>query len=773
MHRVLLKVFLALALLVVIAVSGLSLLIANIDLNRLKPDIQEALYQQSGIILAIDGAIDWTFEWQGLPSLSLTINNTHAYSPASNKPTSQLETIVRNQQAPFADIQQIIFGVVLSDLLHGQVTVNELTISDAAFYLLRDKTGKGNWETINPTPPEIAKQESDSQSSSLFTLNAVVIDSVQLKSISLSYHNELSGLQQTINIQSLKSDGVNLQGESFSVNLQAVISNSELNQDDTQKSFALDFNSHVSLIGFLTVDEHTLQQIVLSNIRSELKQLRPSNTKKSLQAIKVKGDATYRLNDHAFTIDNFRLENDDSQIHLTLNGVPSIDNKTRSLNVSGKMDLSLKDIAAQLNAMNIKTPETKNTFKNLTLKAEVSGLIQPLSQRFSLANINATFDKSNITGAASILLRNEKAPTISTLLNIDTLNIDRYTSTNNSQKTTSIQAPALLPIPLEQLDFVDILATINIENLIVNQLQFTSLATGLEVADGDIKQAIVKGKFYQSIINTRASLSRSHQSIPKIDIQQTLVGLDIAALSKAINLALDNRTASTPAISGVADIEASLQLQGDNLDAWQKSLTGITELTLANGVYTTDNIEYRVCQAVALARNTRLQKDWPNDTALETVSTSIIWNKGIGELTALKGGLKNIDLVGAGTIDLLKQSYRLDLDGIIKGAIVDDTTESTRRDSRSDSACAINDKYRHIAWPIKCSGVLSADANLQKSGCAVNQQRLRGLIKTAAKKEVQNKLKDVIDKELNKHLGDGVENEFRDLIKGGLEGLFK
>ena len=110
---------------------------------------------------------------------------------------------------------------------------------------------------------------------------------------------------------------------------------------------------------------------------------------------------------------------------------------------------------------------------------------------------------------------------------------------------------------------------------------------------------------------------------------------------------------------------------------------------------------------------------------------------------------------------------------MIKGAIIDDITDSTRRDSRSDSACAINDKYLHIAWPIKCSGVLSADANSQKSGCEVNQQRLRGLIKTAAKKEVQNKLKDVIDKELNKHLGDGVENEFRDLIKGGLEGLFK
>lgn len=773
MRRIFLTAILSITLLVLVLVAGLSLLLSNIDLNRVKPQIQQWVYQQSGIALAIDGSIDWVIEWQGLPSVSLSMTQLRGYL---NTP---LETLAQPNHNALADIQQLTLGVMLGELIHGRIYVNQLKANDVSIRLVRNKQGKANWQDIVTQANNeslINKNTNFANDSILAVANNIIINELQLNNIHLDYQDQTSGMHHSINIKSLNSQNLNVQGQSFSIATQATIQNANKN------ILAISLNSQLSLKGFLQKVKNHSPQIILSDIRAELKNTTPANKGNVLQAAAIKGNASYRLNDHAFTLDNFRLKNAASEINLTINGVPSIHEKNPSLTMTGNIQLTSKRLKAQLNALGVETTTANNVLRKLSINAEISGLYKPLSQRFSLAEIKAEIDDSHIGGAISVLLQNKKVPAISALLNIDQFNIDKYQDTPTKQKNinsnVNTQAARGHQLPLEYLDFADVLLTINIDNLTAYQLDLSSLAAGLEITDGDIKQAILKGTFYQSAINGSAQLHRSNTTATKIKLNQKMTGLDVAALLTAVNRSSADSSQSPTAISGIANIDASLQLEGSSLDAWLNSLSGKTHITLTDGVYASDNIEHRVCQAVASVRKTRLQKKWPSDTVLENISSTIKWHNGIGHLTILKGGLKNIDLSGKGSVDLSSQYYHLDLDAIIRGAIVNDSidTLSVRHDSHSDPACAINKKYRDIAWPILCRGTLNITHSNTESfdnSCEVNQQRLRGLVRKAVKKEARNKIKKVIDNNIDKHLGDNIEDGLSDLIKGGLEGLFK
>ena len=145
MRRIVTKLFLFLILLCIVAAIGVSLLIANIDLNRVKPQIQQVVYNNSNIALAIDGSIDWVFSWQTMPSLSISVGKTRAYLDTS---LGQLETIDVNSKQNFGDIEAFSFGITLTELLKGQVNADELTISGLTLRLSKDKQGNANWEAI-------------------------------------------------------------------------------------------------------------------------------------------------------------------------------------------------------------------------------------------------------------------------------------------------------------------------------------------------------------------------------------------------------------------------------------------------------------------------------------------------------------------------------------------------------------------------------------------------------------------------------------------------
>lgn len=820
MRRIFTKLFLFLILLCIVSAIGVSLLIANIDLNRVKPQIQQVVYNSSNIALAIDGSIDWVFNWQTMPSLSISVGKTRAYL---DTPLDQLETIDINNKHSFGDIDAFTFGITLTELLKGQVNADELTISGLTLRLNKDKQGKPNWEAIGAKPSsantaadEALKNQSEpSDKSSLFTLNALIMDRVQLDNIHVSYIDQQNGRAQNIIIESLNGKHVNLQGNAFPIKTKLTASTNG-NQAST---IALDLSSNIALSGFLTdqkdfpssSDNDTYKnngrQISVSDIDANIKISQQESTSLQApidtQAITIEGNASYRLNENAFVIDNMIIASDHSKIALTLNAIPiasSSKSQTNDLDINGKLNLKISNIQKQLNALGQSAIATSDSdaLKTLSLNADIAGQITNEKQTFSLANVNATLDDSKIDGTLNVLLREKQKPLLSSKLNIDAINLDRYlantaasSEAENPIKNSSASTNIDDGIDLSFLDAANIFATLSINQLTLNQLDFSNLNTEIDINNGELKRADFKGQFYSADISANATLKRNNRSEPLLSVKQSVKGLDVAALIEASLKESDK----SKVLSGTADTESNLTMKGDSAQDWLRSLSGTTEIKLSDGIYHSDNIEHRICQAVALARNERLKTNWPSETALQNVSANINWQNGLGQLTTFKGGLSNVILDGEGSIDLINSRYSVALDAIITGAApeqenttpTDSATPSSEQTSQpsdqaaedqtpqlnnSDPACIINARYRDIAWPILCEGSL-ADTEGEQSGCAVNRAKVNALIKTAIKEKAREKAKAAIEKKIDKELGDKLDEGIKDLIKGGLEGLFK
>jgi AsmA protein len=734
----------------------------------------------------------------------------------------QLATIDVNSKQNFGDIEAFSFGITLTELLKGQVNADELTISGLTLRLNKDKKGKANWEAIGAKNPgtntaddQALNTESEyAEKSSLFSLNALVMDHVQLNNIYVSYIDQQNDSEQNITIESFSGKQVNLQGNAFPIKTQLTAS-ANGNQTST---IVLELSSDIALSGFLAAQDNlsnsdnnknSSQQIAVSDIDASINISQQTNASQQVpidtQAISIEGNASYRLNDNAFVLDNMIIASDHSKLALTLNGIPISSNSkspSSDLEITGKLDLKIANIQKQLNALGQSAIATSDSeaLKTLSLNADIAGQITDKKQTFSLAKVNASLDDSKIDGALSILLRDKQKPLLSSKLNIDAINLDRYLAETvesaeaSNTANNSAAANNSENIDLSFLDTANILATLSINQLTLNQLDFSNLNAEIDINSGDVKQANFKGQFYSSDISADVTLNRSKRSEPLLSVKQSVKGLDVAALIEASLKDSDK----SKVLSGTADTESNLTMKGNSTEEWLRSLSGSTEIKLSDGIYHSDNIEHRICQAVALARNERLKTNWPRETALQNVNATINWQNGLGKLATFKGGLSNVILDGEGTINLINSRYSLALDAIITGTAPeqentrptdsatpsseptsqqtsqpsDQAAEQTPQLNNSDPACVINERYRDIAWPILCEGSL-ADTEGEQSGCAVNRNKVNALIKTAVKEKAREKDKTAIEKKIDKELGDKLDEGIKDLIKGGLEGLFK
>jgi AsmA protein len=206
------------------------------------------------------------------------------------------------------------------------------------------------------------------------------------------------------------------------------------------------------------------------------------------------------------------------------------------------------------------------------------------------------------------------------------------------------------------------------------------------------------------------------------------------------------------ALAGRANVTADLAMRGDSVSEWLATLSGTTRFALNDGQYFSANIEHLACQAIALARNERLTAEWPAQTTFKSAAGEIEWTNGVGKLQKLEAGLPILSLAGSGVIDLPQMAAEIDIDANLSGDV-----------SGFDPGCAINESYRDIAWPLECKHAGG------KSGCSIDEKRLKRLVAEAAKKDLRRQAEKKVEKKLQKELGDDLGKE----LKGALEGLFR
>ena len=495
--------------------------------------------------------------------------------------------------------------------------------------------------------------------------------------------------------------------------------------------------------------------------------LAASNNK--ARSIALQGDITYRLNDHAFVFDNFSLKTKHSTINLQANGVPTLghDQLTPTIDLTGDINVNSENIAAE--ATNIAYwmgRQSRFNVENeppiaLSLEAIVSGQLDALSQRLSLANLQASLDDTSIKGTISALIKPNQITTFSSLLDIDRIDLSRYLKPSTIEKNPDPEQQQAAKnfinkaLPLTVLDRANLLLTTHIDALIYEGITATKIRSGIEVTNGDISIFQVTADALQSTFDLDAKLLRHQPSTPQLTINASATELDIATLLKTFDGS--SKASAAPLMTGTLNLANNWQMAGSSIGDWQASLTGNSKASIQNGRFYADNIEYRICQAIAEIRQTKLRHAWPSFTALKASDLVIDWHRGHGKITDFTADLETLKIAGSGTIDLSTLQFLLDVNGQVIG-----THHASINDHLSDPACAVNAKYQTIQWPVSCHGRLN---DTEAASCHINRQRLNDqliqLAKQQAKTRVEDKLKDKLGGDLKQLLNNRLEGLFR------------
>ncbi|QTF94330.1 AsmA family protein, partial [Halomonas sp. BM-2019] len=133
MKRLLSTLLAAIGILAVVAVAAVVYVTTFVDPEDLKPRLIEVVREQSGLELALEGPLTWSF----YPRLGVGVEKAEAWLP---------DQAVGDEES-FVAFQRAEVSLAFAPLLRGEIAIDGLTLDGMRLNLERDETGRGNWET--------------------------------------------------------------------------------------------------------------------------------------------------------------------------------------------------------------------------------------------------------------------------------------------------------------------------------------------------------------------------------------------------------------------------------------------------------------------------------------------------------------------------------------------------------------------------------------------------------------------------------------------------
>ena len=699
MNRAIKLIAFVVAGIIILAVAAALILPKVIDPNNYRDDISKLVYDNTGLTLTIDGPIGWSvFPWLGLSLEQVNVKG------ADNTELAKLGT---------AEV-----SVKLLPLLSKKVEMQTAKLVGLELNLVKDKSGKGNWEVpkktgTQPTTTEettVATPEGTTESAPL----ELDIANVTVEGLVIRYDDKSTGKTYLVDQAGLETGAVR-NNVPFDFNLKARIKSSEP-----------DLTLMTGISGVLKFN--------LKEGAYDLKDLKISANPAVADLVKESAE--------------------------TLQIVGDLNVQQKPLMIKGHLDVTqfnpgklLKEIKIQLPPMADPKAMTQMAFKS---SFNTDG------KSFSAEKLDLTLDNFNIDGFFKIADLEKQNMTFQFKGN--DLNLDRYLPPATDQKTTneekaadktegvqSTEPPAVasgpakepsatkkeLPlIPEDALRPLNIKGSLELASLTVAKLTFNKPTVKLTALNGRQEIKLASG-FYEGSIDLDGKLDVRKKGDPRIQTTADLKGINLHALAQPIP--------ALKSIEGKVNADMNLTTNGQLQSVLTRNLNGKVDFKLDKGAFTQANFDKMVCEGIAKIRKKDLQKkDWGNTTQFTNLGGSFTVRNGVASNKDLTAALTNLNLKGDGDINLVKQTLDYHVGLNISG----------NRAPDSDPACQVNEDYAEVTWPVRCQGKLG------QQECGIDTERLADTIASLAKQEVKKRL----EKEIEKKAGP---------LKDALKGLFK
>ncbi|MFO7909280.1 MAG: AsmA family protein [Halomonas sp.] len=769
----------AVGILAVVAVAAVVYVTTFLDPEDFKPRLTAVVEEQTGLSLALDGPLTWSF----YPRIGMRVEKASAWLPEQEEDND-----------PFAAISSAEVSVAFGSLLRGDIAVDGLTINGLRLNLERDEEGEGNWVSLlerlsegsgkaeTVLAPASAGPHADAGNLAV-VLN---IANVEIKDGDIHYRDAQAG--QSWYVDSLNVSGSNVNPvSSFPMKAMFTLdrhdsleaealertpnAHSEVNLDTRIKLALADQQFSLENVALTTrnrfVPEGEIQQLNLSAPRIEA-----GLAEKRLAVEQGVLEATLRNADNAddglamaldfvltsdweaqtATIKKWELSGPDG---LRMRGHLNVEQLLDSPQYQGKVTASPFNLRAWLERVGTEMEtEFESALRDVALTSPLEGDLSQLA----LTSLSLVVDDTTFTGELSAAFDGTR---LAFDLQGDELDLDRYLPTSVAARPARdgllrqayAQDPALLP--QAWLSTLDIDGALQLGRFEWMGLTFEEPEMRLVGEEGLHQLQELNASVYGGQLSASGELD-SREPVMTWSLSPEVVQVDVTALLEALG------NDSAP-LRGQLNLDGNLTSRGNAYSELVRNLNGELATSLANGAILDVNVSREICTLVAALENEETSRDWADDSRFERADARLVINDGVVSSDNLLVTLPGIDLSGEGEFDLGSRRF--------------DTRATVRLVDTADAACDVNPRLESIALPVMCEGQLSDE---RSEWCRFDREAFQQNLSTLLRDELENQVGEEVQQQLDEqlegsleqldeNLGEGTTQKLRD----GLRKLFE
>ena len=285
---------------------------------------------------------------------------------------------------------------------------------------------------------------------------------------------------------------------------------------------------------------------------------------------------------------------------------------------------------------------------NAMTKASLAGSFQASEERIALSGLKARLDDTRLNGEFSAIAG--EPAVVRASLAVDQIDLDRYLPPEGEAAEPSDEGTG--EIDTSDLAKLDAEAALDIGRLKVSGLTLTSVNAKAVVRDGRLVVEPLGAALYGGKVSGRFALDGTGD-VPRMVFKQSLDGVETGSLLADL--------AETDRLTGKARFALNLDAAGRTSDEMLEQLNGDMNFELVDGMIRGFNITHTLQSAVALFdRKAPPRADSP-DTVFQDFRGSATVENGVVRSNDLRAVLPNLDVTGAGSVNLATQAldYRL------------------------------------------------------------------------------------------------------------------
>jgi len=647
-----------------IAVAGAAYVAATFDPNDYKDRIIQAVKDSKQRDLRLDGKITLSF----FPNIGANIGK------------ASLSEFNSDQQ--FASIDSVRVSLALLPLLSGQAVVNEVTVSGLQATLVKRKDGTTNIDDLLGTKEgKTAGEKTDAQQPVGFDIAAISIEKT-----ALTYRDEGSGAQYAIKDLNLHTGRI-ANGVPGKIDLSAAVQANQPKLDiTTQLKTTLTFDLEKQQYrlegldlqaGGAALDISNLKIKADGDVNADLATQEFGAKKFTLHATGVKAKDSFEatLDAPALSLTKDKFSGGKLTLNAKLNGasgniiaalsLPDLEGNAQSFTSSAlTLDLDMKQ-PEQAFKVKLSSPLSGNfqarqfDLSNLVVAINATGDKLPnksvSSEMKGSVQVDATKENVQANLAGGLLQSQIKAkvgvsgfadPAISFDVDIDQLDADLYLPKKSAAEPKSASKPDEQPLDLTALRKLKLDGSLRIGALKVANVKAANVHLEIKARNGQINVAPLSANLYQG--SMKGSLNLNAQATPSVAVNQTLSGVNVAALTKD--------AADFDTLEGKGSIDMNLAMQGATVGAMKKALNGTMSLNLADGAIKGINIakSLREFGKSNVAKTQGANKEEKTD--FSELKASFKVNNGVAHNDDLSLKSPLLRLTGNGDIDIGQSS---------------------------------------------------------------------------------------------------------------------